>query len=182
MPNQTLGLSNYKGVAGSNFAWAPWVSNGVAVPNASFNLGEMFLNGDGAFFAMAWKYPRDFVAVVDGLSNTLFVGEDVWHPEVATGNPLNGANFGTATPGYSWAQTADSTRSCAVPPNNYKPGTQILYQGLDWQQNQGFKSRHPGGLNFLLGDGSVRAVAQSIPLGQYKQAATMRGGEITDLQ
>jgi prepilin-type N-terminal cleavage/methylation domain-containing protein/prepilin-type processing-associated H-X9-DG protein len=175
MPGQTLGLSSYKGVAGGNFAWSPWVQAGVGVPNPAHNAGEMFLNGDGLLFAMGWKFPRGFAAVSDGLSGTLMVGEDVWHPEVSAGNGAAGATFPAGVPGLSWAQSADMTRTCAIPPNNFLNGQ--LHPALNWSQNQGFKSRHPGGLQFALADGSVRFVSQSIPLGEYKQLATIRGGE-----
>ena len=44
--------------------------------------------------------------------------------------------------------------------------------------NASFGSRHTQGSNFLLGDGSVRFVRQSIDLRTYAAAATRNGGEV----
>lgn len=38
----------------------------------------------------------------------------------------------------------------------------------NWSTELGFKSRHPGGANFLLGDASVRFVAQTIDHWTYQ--------------
>jgi prepilin-type processing-associated H-X9-DG protein len=40
------------------------------------------------------------------------------------------------------------------------------------------RSRHPGGVNVLLGDGSVHFVSQSVDLGVWRALATRAGGEV----
>ena len=47
----------------------------------------------------------------------------------------------------------------------------------DWPTRYSFRSRHPSGLHFALADGSVRFVANNIPLLIYRQMATRAGGE-----
>ena len=44
--------------------------------------------------------------------------------------------------------------------------------------NYGFKSFHPGGANFAMGDGSVRFVKQSIGARVYNALATIKTGEV----
>jgi prepilin-type processing-associated H-X9-DG protein len=40
------------------------------------------------------------------------------------------------------------------------------------------RSRHPGGINLLLGDGSVRFVKSSINAMTWVQLGSIRGGEV----
>ncbi|GIW78361.1 MAG: hypothetical protein KatS3mg105_0168 [Gemmatales bacterium] len=40
-----------------------------------------------------------------------------------------------------------------------------------------FASMHPGGANFLMADGSIRFIAQSIPFQVYQALSTIQGSE-----
>ena len=42
----------------------------------------------------------------------------------------------------------------------------------------GFRSLHPGGANFLLGDGSVKFLKETIGMTSYWSLSTISGGEL----
>jgi len=48
---------------------------------------------------------------------------------------------------------------------------------VNWYRVCGFKSRHPGGTNFLLGDGSVRFFSATIDYRLFNNLGTRAGGE-----
>jgi prepilin-type processing-associated H-X9-DG protein len=47
-----------------------------------------------------------------------------------------------------------------------------------WQNNESFRSRHPGGLQFAYADGSVHFISDYIELSVYRALATINGGEV----
>jgi prepilin-type N-terminal cleavage/methylation domain-containing protein len=163
--NAPVGLTNYKGVMGSNFCYGPWTNQGTNGNNC-----ECWNQGDGMIYPMVWENPKRVGDIVDGTSNTLMIGEDVYDPAEA-GNGLYGQ-------GFAWAHSVETTHTCAIPPNNTR--------GLDgkplppsaWDQLNGFKSRHPGGLQFACADGSVHFLSDSIALGLYRALGTIAGKEV----
>jgi prepilin-type N-terminal cleavage/methylation domain-containing protein len=174
------GMSNYKGVAGSNYCFAPFVNNGVGTPNlASGSLCEVWANGDGAIYLMGWLRPRRTTDILDGTSNTFLVGEDIYFP-----NTVGNGRFGR---GYGWGHSAHMTLTCAIPPNHVtssnintilgpNPSAATIYGNCN-----GFKSNHPGGVQFALVDASVRFIRTATALGIYRRLATIRGGEPVQL-
>ena len=79
--------------------------------------------------------------------------------------------------GWAWCHAVETGLTCAIPPNARPPGGGE-FPVDDWANRHGFKSRHPGGVQFAFADGSVRFVADAIPLGLYRALATPRGGEV----
>jgi len=153
------GPTNYKGVAGSNWAWGAITNVGPSGNNNGLDVG------DGIFWRSDGQTPRTLASVTDGLSNTLMVGEDV---------PTRNVHCG-------WPRSNYATGTCAIPLNQSLPGSTPQYGASDWPNVYSFRSRHPNGANFALGDGSVRYVPQSINIDVYRAAATRGGGESLSL-
>jgi len=112
--------------------------------------------------------PVSMASITDGTSNTLLVGEvlpaqtadsDFWHH--------NGCTFGTTVP-INW-QTLEAP-AVAFGTNNWK--SRFSYA------SKGAKSKHPGGVNMLFGDGSVKFVKQTISMPIYCAIGSKAGGEV----
>ncbi len=114
---------------------------------------------DGIFCWTRYDAPRNFASVTDGLSSTLFVGERCYE--------LQGQRVGAAVVfGYAGNQDGD---------NEQATKTGFFYVvGAPWmpinsatgpngyEHRVGFASNHPGGVNFLAGDGSVHFISETI--------------------
>ena len=72
----------------------------------------------------------------------------------------------------------------AYQPNFCVSGTSIPlntmeenHDGYYWYRTCGYKSRHPGGANFVMGDASVHFIPETIDLKLYNELGTRAGGE-----
>jgi prepilin-type N-terminal cleavage/methylation domain-containing protein/prepilin-type processing-associated H-X9-DG protein len=163
----TEAVTNYKGCAGSNWAWGDAIClnvfpKGGYWPGSNNGLDQ----GNGIFMrnwsnvAYAWVAVSD---VQDGTSNTFLASE--------------------AVPAWSqwtwWWNSNATTATCAIP-LNYKslailanPSTVTLEsRANDWPNNYSFFSRHAGsGANFAYADGHVSFIQDSIDLTLYRYLA-----------
>ena len=162
--NPLVGMTNYKGVQGANFCWGDWANPGTAG-----NSCEPWEQGDGAIFPLNWVRPLRWSRFVDGTSNTLLIGEQVYDP-----NDPGNAHYGL---GYAWAHSVEACAIASFPINAKRPdGTP--YASGDWQGKNGFRSRHTGGAQFAFADGSTRFLAENMALGIYRALATVAGHEV----
>lgn len=184
-------VSNYAGSFGDNYCigvltppGGPWETPIGTVPppgfprigwagfwgtnfnETNFNRGQGKLRG---FFAyrIQGTGPVNIAGVKDGTSNTLLVGE-VLPYQTADSNfwMHNGCTFGTTVP-INW-----KTPNAPV----------VQFGSPDWTSrfsyaSKGAKSEHPGGANFLMGDGSVRFLKESINIVTYCALGSRSGGE-----
>lgn len=111
--------------------------------------------------------------VTDGLSNTIFFGEvragcsghlDRYGWFLAAGMGMNTTlfpiNFDTC---HEQSETLGEDRKC-----NYK---------CTWNSEFAFRSAHPGGAGFLLGDGSVQFLSETIDFATYQYLGAKADGQ-----
>ena len=157
---------------------------------------------DGMFDA---DYVYSVSDVTDGLSNTFFFGETSRYT-----NDPDGSFFYSWTNDVWWASSVGGvSRTDSYAYTLSKPNAPMLVPDIGgdgtyyqyWQFNPnnnlvnmgqwGFRSQHPGGVNFVFGDGSVHFIKNSINvigsvstttgklnLGVYRQLGTRQGGEV----
>src|SRR5262249_6847408 len=104
----------------------------------------------------------NFAMVTDGLSNTIFVGELLVgqhdHHWDFSWSHFNGGNAHAGTNAPINYQTPDNNGTCSPQ----------LTAARNWNLAWGFKSQHTGGANYLMGDGHVQFLAQTIDVRTYQ--------------
>ena len=118
----------------------------------------------GTFAGVFGRYPKSvrFRDIADGLSNTLMAGETL--PAHCQWNSAYAPNF--------------STTSTNIPLNTMEDPEGSTD---NWWRTCGFKSRHPGGANFAMADGSVHFLPETIDFRLYNGLGTRDGGEVASL-
>jgi len=159
--SEVFAASNYKGVAGSNWAWGSFTNTG---PSGNSNGLDA---GDGCFYRSDYLRVLTLVAIKDGTSNTLMIGEDL---------PNNNIHS-------DWAFFNHATGTCSIPLNRGVTPQQLAAIGGagNWPEVYSFRSAHSGGANFARADGTVAFVRESIAIANYRAAATVNGGEVIGL-
>ena len=131
-------------------------------------------NGKGAFHADGYSglTASRLTDIIDGTSNTLFVGERHTISEPGRGPfwacSFNLYNAGMAEELYSQALMPDYNQ-CV----NLVGGANANYCKYGWG------SLHDGGvINFVFGDGSVHAITPNISMAIFVELSTIAGGEV----
>lgn len=107
--------------------------------------------------------------ITDGLTNTIFMGEVRVPCSVHTQ--------------AGWAYTNNGNGYCTtLIPINYdtcdENAVDPCHRPCTWNTDVGFKSAHPGGVQFLFGDGSVRFLAEAIDHQTYQYLGAKADGQI----
>jgi hypothetical protein len=145
-----MAVANYKGVIGDPNMGNGWPGMG------STDLHTTSPN-NGMFWRHSWQHPVMFSALTDGLSNTLMIGEDI---------PSQNNHS-------AWSYSNGNYCSCHVP-LNFFPLPPIPD---DWARVIGFRSQHPGIVQFVAADGSVHPLSEGLDHDLYRGLCTRAGGE-----
>ena len=144
-------LSDYACCVGTSVA-ADWSGNGG---NGSFIIADWeYERNTFPRILESWKSRTSFGAVFDGLSNTIFLGEKHVVP----------GTFGSNTAGNLSALTGDGSIYNGDHPwaISRAAGPEFALADISSEFNSQFGSWHPGICQFVMGDGSVRSLANTI--------------------
>ena len=111
-------------------------------------------------------------AISDGLSNTIFFGE------------VRPACSITQRQGWSLSNNGQGLTSTLVP-INYDSCDDMSGDGCrqsdNWNAELGYKSSHPGGAQFVFGDGSTHFLSETIDYQNYQYLGGMADGKTTHI-
>jgi prepilin-type processing-associated H-X9-DG protein len=127
--------------------------------------------------------------IQDGTSNTILMSEVLTDPNGARGTMwTNTVVYARTTPNSpapdvlpGWADNwcpAGANQPAQNLPCVKGPGVLAYPWDAALVVTPGARSRHPGGVQCVFGDGSVRFVRDSISLQQWQAAVSMAGGEV----
>jgi prepilin-type N-terminal cleavage/methylation domain-containing protein/prepilin-type processing-associated H-X9-DG protein len=152
-------------------AWVGWPGEQGTMLNVTCGVGGANVGTLRGMFDVNDGQTVRLAGVTDGTSNTISAGESL--PSMRADNNVwewnSGANGTTIPINYP------SGQSCTLPNSGWGGsnfGSRCAYA------NVGFKSRHPGGSNFLFVDGSVHFLKASINIFTYCALGSRAAGEI----
>jgi len=171
-----------------NQHWAQWLTtnhdpNGTEGGGVNNQRGPFRVARWNAGNPVSWS-PRDtFSWMQDGTSNQILVGEKQIHKDninICPASPGGDVNERAKQADCSIISTGDwntipSARSfnAGIARSNMEMNT-FAETGPQWGSN------HPGVCNFLIGDGSVRAISVTIPTGNGPAFLLSRLGNVSD--
>jgi prepilin-type N-terminal cleavage/methylation domain-containing protein len=167
----TYEVTSYRGNIGSNWGGGPpgsslWWGTDPQWCNPDPNNSNPATTYDGCAAGNGVIFetnrPLRITDVRDGTSNTIMIGE-----------ALTGKDYQN-----SWCHMDNAIATCAYPPNAKSPVTGKDYPPDQWWNRYAFTSNHTGGVQFALADGSVRFIADTVPLDVFRALGTRAGGEV----
>jgi prepilin-type N-terminal cleavage/methylation domain-containing protein len=158
-----VATSSYKGVLGDNVVWIQATPHQDGTPEDCHNNLNFNKGCNGLFWRTAYYFQLKLKDITDGQSKTFMVGEGV-----VSQDDHSAAFFADG----DWA-------SCNVPLNYFLQNeTEVQTK---WYEVRSFRSLHPGGAQFVLGDGSVQFVSEGVDHKTYRAMATRNGEEALSL-
>jgi prepilin-type processing-associated H-X9-DG protein len=108
--------------------------------------------------------------ITDGTSNTILVGEA--SPEDGN-SPAWSSDGDWATAGVQLNWDWRTAGECLDGSGNPNPGLATC-----WPRTRGFRSKHPGGVNFAMADGSVTFIGDSVDHLTFRALATRASDDL----
>jgi prepilin-type N-terminal cleavage/methylation domain-containing protein/prepilin-type processing-associated H-X9-DG protein len=134
--------------------------------------------GSGGVSVSVMGGPETFANITDGLSNTIMAGELTFTDVTRRGTfwaytyaSYNQSSFLTES------RILNNSYNKCWKPDGVNPGG----AGEDNPCKRGWGSMHPGGMNMLLCDGSVRFLSFNVDINLLADLATIAGGESAQL-
>jgi prepilin-type N-terminal cleavage/methylation domain-containing protein/prepilin-type processing-associated H-X9-DG protein len=176
-PNILYRASSYRAMTGignpaTSDTWAGYWDE-VQDAQAAHPQGKGAFHGDG----YSGLTPERISSILDGTSNTIFVGER--HTLTRTGRgPFWASSFNLYNTGATYPAIPGGNiylqpdyGACATFMNSHAGGNENYCK-------YGWGSFHPGGIQFLFGDGHVRSVSPTIDQNVFIALSTIAGGEV----
>jgi prepilin-type N-terminal cleavage/methylation domain-containing protein len=148
---------NYRGVIGDSV-----VGDGVG----SFGPFESFgskpdchntVDCNGMIWRANYYHPLRLKDVTDGVSKTLMIGESIIQQDFESAAYFAMSNWAT----------------CGMPINYWIEGYSYENRAaVTWPETRGFKSEHPGGVQFAAADASVHFISEAIDHSQFRSRCT----------
>lgn len=145
--NNTVATSSYAGSLGM-FDAQPGAASNPPGPDVRMTSGVFSIN-----------ISRKIRDITDGLSNTIAVGEITWGPQAAGGQSDRNTLYGSV---LESGQAQVNVRNVVGGPWNHLRCARYKVNVPAVQGWQSFHSRHVGGGHFLMLDGSVRFISETI--------------------
>ncbi|MBY0515029.1 MAG: DUF1559 domain-containing protein [Gemmataceae bacterium] len=172
----TVGANGCVQYGGAPFGWYEDPNSGTgdaSPPNYSAQSPTLGVDGQ----------PRKMTSITDGTSNTLCVSEVIIGP---SNGDYRGFTWWGGAAGFTTFQTPNNDAASDVmtgagcgsapyPTSPVMPCTTTSTSSL--ARMQLVRSRHPGGVNAAMCDGSVRFVRSSVSLAAWRAAGTAQGNE-----
>jgi prepilin-type processing-associated H-X9-DG protein len=170
----TVSTTSYKGVIGDSVINSQGAETTPSPPGdtpfpdfGSHPDCHNTIDCNGLIWRNTYYNPVSFRKISDGGSKTFMIGESV-----------------VAQSFHSMAYFSDGDwASCGIPLNFFViPAPDSSNRQNWWQHGRGFKSMHPGGVHFVMADGSVHFVNASIDHNVYRGLSTRNGGETASVE
>ena len=163
--------TSYKGNLGDSVVTSQ--GNGGPVDTPFEGLGSVpdchnTVDCNGLLWRGTYFYPVSIRKIEDGTSKTFLVGESVVEQDYHSAAFFADGDWATCGNPLNYFLIPAEEEDVKRPPN--------------WQAARGFKSLHPGGAQFVMADGSVQFINESINHDVYRGLSTRAGGETANLQ